>query len=96
MPGYRTTASARRDLDDIERYYIRIANESIVDRLLAGLYYRFDLLAEYPRLGLAVGFGLRRYYVPNSAFTILYYPRADHVEIARVIRGARQVDLAIQ
>ena len=40
--------------------------------------------------------GLRKYTVPQSPFVILYYPRADYVEIARVIHGVQHVDRAIQ
>ena len=70
------------------------------NRQLARLYYRFELLAEYPYLGMAGGMadasGLRRYNVPGTAFIILYYPRAGHVEIARVIHCVHRVESAIQ
>ena len=96
MSEYRLSASAQQDLYDIAAYYVNIANETIANRQIARLYYRFQLLVEYPRLGIAAGSELRRYHVPDTAFVILYYPRADYVEIARIIHGVHRVDLAVQ
>ena len=96
MPPYTLTGPAQRDLGDIEGYYVNIANESVAARQIAGLVYRFELLAEFPGMGRDSGSGLRRYTVPRSPFVILYYPRTDHVEIARIIRGIQHVDRAIQ
>ena len=99
MPAFRLMRPARIDLDDIKEFYPGIANESIANRQLARLYYRFELLAQYPLIGQAlttVPSGLRRYNVPRSPFFILYYPRDDGVEIARVVHGVQHVDRAIQ
>ena len=99
MPGYRLIEPAQRDLDDIERYYVSIANELIATRQVARLVYRFELLADYPLIGQSLSdrvSGLRKYTVPQSPFVILYYPRAGYVEIARVLHGVQQVDRAIQ
>ena len=99
MPGYFITGPAQRDLGDIEHYYTSIANESVARRQLALLYYRFDLLGEYPYIGWSLEIHvprLRRYTVPRAPFVILYYTRDDYVEIARVIHGIQHLDRAIQ
>ena len=99
MPGYCLREPAQSDLDDIESYYVSIANELIATQQIARLVYRFELLADYPLMGQGLSdrvSGLRKYTVPQSPFVILYYPRASYVEIARVIHGIQHMDRAIQ
>ena len=99
MSSYTLTASAEADLRDIKDFYRSISNELISNRRIAQIYYRFELLATYPLLGIArTGdvSGLRSYPIPRSTVTILYSPRDGSVEIVRVVIGSHNLERVIQ
>jgi toxin ParE1/3/4 len=92
MSQYRLTEEARDDLDEIW-LYIAEDNPPAADDLLDTLYERFVLLAEQPFLGRArpeLAPNLRSFPVGN--YVIFYRPIDDGVEIARVLRGSRDID----
>jgi toxin ParE1/3/4 len=92
MSEYRLTQEARQDLDEIW-LYIAEDNPPAADDLLDALYERFVLLAQQPFLGRArpeLAPNLRSFPVGN--YVIFYRPIDDGVEIARVLRGSRDID----
>jgi toxin ParE1/3/4 len=96
MSEYRLTEEARQDLDEIW-LYIAEDNPSAADGFLDTLYERFVLLAQQPFLGRArpeLAPHLRSFPVGN--YVIFYRPIDDGVEIARVLRGSRDIDALFQ
>lgn len=96
MSHYRLTPEAREDLDEIW-LYIAADNPNAADGFLDTLYERFVLLAGQPLLGRArpeLALHLRSFAVGN--YVIFYRPMADGVEIARVLRGSRDIDALFQ
>ena len=96
MSEYRLTEEARQDLDEIW-LYIAEDNPSAADGFLDTLYERFVLLAQQPFLGrarLELAPHLRSFPVGN--YVIFYRPIDDGVEIARVLRGSRDIDALFQ
>lgn len=89
MATILVTPLAQEDLGDIWDY----ASESSVeraDRLLDLIYEKCQRLAEYPEMGRArheLLVNLRSFTVKN--YVIFYQPRADGIEVLRVLYGAR-------
>ena len=99
MATYALAASAQADLRELDSFYRSIGNERIANRRISQIYYRFQLLALYPLLGIARtgdASGIRSYLVPRSSITVLYFPRAEFVEIVRVIIGSQNLERVIQ
>lgn len=99
MAFYTLTESAQADLREIKDFYRSISNEAVSNRRISQIYYRVELLASFPLLGIARSgdvSGLRSYPVPRSTITILYYPRDGFVEIVRVIIGSHNLERVIQ
>ena len=99
MASYTLAASAEADLREIKDFYRSITSESVSDRRISQIYYRFELLASFPLLGIARSgdvSGIRSYPVPRSTITILYFPRDEFVEIVRVIIGSHNLERVIQ
>jgi len=96
MSGYVVSDLALDDLSDI-RQYIAADNVSAADRVIAGFFHRFRLIAEQPELGAArpefKGGNLRVHSV--GSFVIFYRIVEGDVEIARVLHGSRDVDALI-
>lgn len=85
------TTQALEDLDGLWSY-IAQHNVPAADRMLDGLYERFQLLADNPLLGerqpyLADG-EYRRFTYRN--YVVYYTPNDDGVTIVRVLHGARE------
>jgi toxin ParE1/3/4 len=83
---------AEQDLDDIEDH---IAAENVVaaHELTHLFYEKCALLATQPEMGRArpeLGHDLRSFPVGN--FLIVYRPAQDGIEVARVLRGSRDID----
>jgi toxin ParE1/3/4 len=92
MSHYRLTGQAQTDLDEIW-LYIAEHNIPAADRFLDILDERFVLLAGQPLLGRArpeLAPNLRSLSVGN--YVIFYRPIDDGIEVARVLRGARDID----
>ena len=94
VPHYTISWEAQQDLNRIWVFCLGVTNERAADRQLSRLYDRFQLLAEFPYLGMAwpdYAPGIRRHHVPNTPFVALYYPREGHIEIARVVHGSQDI-----
>jgi toxin ParE1/3/4 len=99
MPTYTLTDTAQADLDEIQQFYRSITSEAVSNRRIGQLYFRFELLAAFPNMGMARSndvSGLRSYVVPRTTLTILYFPRPEYLEIVRIIFGSRGIERAIQ
>ena len=99
MPTFTLTATAQADLEEIEQFYRSIFGERVSSSRISQLYYRFELLAAFPNLGIARSAdvsGIRSYLVPRSTLTILYFPRDEYVEIVRIIFGSRDIERVVQ
>lgn len=91
---------ARAALEDLDYIHARLAEDNIdaADRVQAAAFNTFDLLSRNPEIGRARNFhgkakDLRSFGVsgfPN--YVIFYRLRSDHLEIARVLHGAQDVE----
>ena len=91
MKQYRVSDAARADLDEI---WLRIAEDDLdaADRFIRSLVSRFPTLASMPYMGRQredLSPRLRSFPVKN--YIIFYRPRADGVEIVRVLHGAQDL-----
>lgn len=86
MPNFRLSKRAASDIEQIGDY--GIANFGLTQALKyhLGLDSRFEMLAEYPRIGTP-SYDLRRglYHWPYEAHTIFYTIHPDHILIVRVL-----------
>jgi len=88
----RIADRARNDLDDIWDY-IAQRNLDAADAFLDKLQARFPMLARYPeagRLRQELGPTLRSF--PVGEFIIFYRPIPQGIEVARVLRGRRDIE----
>ncbi len=86
----RFTAAAANDLADI-RGYIRERNPSAANRLMKRFRRTFNLLLKNPGMGALVGSdppGIRS--VSVGVYVIHFRQAKLHVEIVRVVHGARE------
>ncbi len=94
MSRYRLARQAEADLDDIWSYIgIEQQNPTAADSVLSALHARFSLLATQPLMGVSreeYGENLRSFVSDN--YLIFYRPIDDGIEVARVIRGSRDID----
>jgi toxin ParE1/3/4 len=86
--------SARSDLDGVWDY-VAIENDAqtAAEKLIDRFHDAFRRLARHPGLGTTCDWlrpGLRRF--PVWPYVIFYTPKADRVEIERVIHGARNIE----
>jgi toxin ParE1/3/4 len=89
---YRLSPVALRDLDDAW-FYIAQDNPRAADRFLDGLGEKLSMLAVHPELGRQcreLGPDLHRF--PVGAYIIFYRIGAAHVEIVRILHGARDIE----
>jgi len=92
---YRLSAAAQTDLDDVW-LYIAQDNPRAADRFLDDLEDKLVMLATQPHLGRRcdeLGAGLQRF--PVGAYVIFYRIRAKHMEIVRVLHGARDIEFIL-
>jgi toxin ParE1/3/4 len=90
--GYRLSPPARNDIDEIWDF-IAQDNPEAAERFTAMLTGKFHAIAAEPHMGRAcskLGAGLRRFPVGN--YVNFYRPTESHVEIARVLHGARDIE----
>jgi toxin ParE1/3/4 len=86
MPSYRLSAEAADDIENIGEFGIATFGLAQALKYLLALEARFDLLGQFPRLGLPtydLRPGLYRY--PYASHTIFYTIEPDHVFIVRVL-----------
>ncbi|HVT23116.1 MAG TPA: type II toxin-antitoxin system RelE/ParE family toxin [Rhizomicrobium sp.] len=71
--------------------FIAADSETAADRIISTLQRAGESLDQFPKLGRAGRVShTRELVVSGTAYFLVYYIRRDHVEIARVIHGARQ------
>jgi toxin ParE1/3/4 len=86
---YRLSPLAEQDLDEIWSYVAEDSSPATADRLVDALIYRFELLAEQPRMGRPrpeFGAGVRSFAVENQ---VIYYRHDGDIVIARVLHSRR-------
>lgn len=91
MKGYRVSAAARMDLEEIW-LYIAQDNPDAADRFIRAIISRFPKLAMTPELGRRreeLSPRLRSF--PLNNYVIFYRPTENGIEIARVLHGARDL-----
>lgn len=91
MSQYRISDQARADVSELWDY---IARQSVraADRLVDAIFDKYKILASFPELGTSYEQyrpGLRGFAFGN--FVIFYRASEDGIEVARVVRGARDL-----
>ena len=92
MASYYLLETAQRDLQAIWRYYDRLGGEQLAQQQVRNLHRRFELLFDFPNLGRErpeLAEGIRSFVSSNPAYTILYFPLEDWIEIAHVVHGSQ-------
>lgn len=90
--NYRLSPAAQTDLDDVW-LYIAQDNPQAADRFLDTLEEKLAMLTTHPNVGRKcdeLGPGLQRF--PVSAYVVFYRFQAEHMEIVRVLHGARDIE----
>jgi toxin ParE1/3/4 len=88
MPGYRLSVEAAVDLESIADYGVAAFGLAQALKYHLALESRFELLAQFPRIGLPTYDllpGLYRF--PYAAHVIFYLIAPDHVLLVRVLHG---------
>jgi toxin ParE1/3/4 len=88
MPGDRLSVEAAADISNIAHYGISTFGLAQALKYHSGLESRFELLAQFPRIGTPtydLRSGLYRY--PYVSHAIFYTIEPDHVFIARVLHA---------
>ncbi len=94
MNSYRFSSDANTDIEGIALYIFDL-NPVAADRFLDALDRTCELLAQHPLIACSrpeLGENVRSFPVGN--YLIFYVPRADGVDIARVIYGGRDLPSA--
>ncbi len=92
MPEFRLSERAERDLVEIYDYTDQTFGAYQADAYHAGLERTFDLLANFPRIGLAVNeiaAGFRRFRF--QAHLVFYTEEDDFILIRAVLHQAREI-----
>lgn len=90
---FRIAAQAKRDLNDIWDYVAERSTLRVADTTLDEIQRGFPLLAQFPEMGV-----LRKELTPTlrsfvvGEFLIFYRPIKGGIEIARVLRGSRDIE----
>src|SRR5580692_8233164 len=92
--AHRISDEAQAELDDIWYYVAQKSyGESVADRLIDRITYRFSMLAQHPHIGRArdedLRLGLRTF--PVESYIIVYRVDGDDVTILLVVRGDRDL-----
>jgi toxin ParE1/3/4 len=88
MPGYKLSVEAAADLESIGDFGIAIFGLAQALKYHLALESRFELLAQFPRIGLPTYDllpGLYRF--PYAAHVIFYTIAPDHIFIVRVLHA---------
>jgi toxin ParE1/3/4 len=92
MAGFRLSELAIDDLARI-RHYVGADSQTTADKVIAGFFKRFELLADHPQMGAPAeefaAADLRVHSVGN--FLLFYRVIHEGIEIARVLHGAREI-----
>ncbi len=93
MNSYTFSDEAVRDLNDICDYIARNSSRA-ASELFDAIRQKCKLVAEFPNMGKryeSLAPNLRGFIVRD--YLIFYYPRSDGIDIARVLRGDRDLEL---
>lgn len=93
MNSYTFSDESVRDLNEICDYISR-NNPRTASELFDIIRQKCKLVAEFPNMGKPyerLASNLRGFRVRD--YLIFYYPRADGIDIARVVRGDRDLEL---
>ncbi len=89
---WRISPAAQGDLEDCWLYIAR-DNPEAGDRLLDTIEKKMAMLAKHPHLGRAcVELGPNLHRFPAGPCVIFYRIQAGHIEIVRVLHGARDIE----
>ncbi len=92
MADFIVSKCAADDLADIYAYTFNMFGERQAERYTRDLYSRFQLLAEFPGLGLPVPIEHAACLkFPTGSHVIYYRQAGSGVVIARVLHGAQDV-----
>ncbi len=89
MPGLIWTASALRDLADLDAYLIEQDAALSAVRILGYLRAAADRVRDYPGIGRSITQGVRVWRVARTAYILLYTIEQDDVAILRVLHERR-------
>jgi toxin ParE1/3/4 len=102
-PAFMFRSRARQDLVEQYLYLEDEAGVEVAERYYAAIEETFNRLVRYPLSGSPCDFavtrlgGLHRAPVAGfPAYLIFYLPRAEGVEIVRVLHGARDIGSLLQ
>lgn len=93
MNSYTFSDEAVRDLNEVCEYISR-NNPRAASELFDAIRQKCKLVAEFPNMGKRyerLAPNLRGFIVRD--YLIFYYPRSDGIDIARVLRGDRYLEL---
>jgi len=94
MNSYTFSDESVRDLNDICEYIARNSSSKAASELFDAIRQKCKLVAEFPNMGKRyerLAPNLRGFIVRD--YLIFYYPRSDGIDIARVLRGDRDLEL---
>lgn len=97
----RPRAAATADFDAITDFYLVEAGVSVAQRFGSALTSAYERLARNPAIGspLIGGTcgrpGLRSWPVTGFPYLVCYFERPDHVDVVRVLHGARDLAVAL-
>ena len=102
-PRYVVRPKADRDLDDQAYYLADVASPEVGHRFLIAAHEVFSLLASQPEMGWRlksnrrVLASLRVFRIPGfDKVLVLYQPRAEGIEIVRVVHGSRNLQALLR
>jgi toxin ParE1/3/4 len=93
--------AATDDFDDIVDYYLGASGPALTTRFSEALNAAFDLIGRNPGIGstrlgeLGELPGLRAWPVRGFPHLIFYFERADHVDVWRILHGARDLGVVL-
>jgi toxin ParE1/3/4 len=93
MSSYSFSDVAVRDLDEICDRIAQV-NAKAASELFEAIRQKCRLVAGFPNMGKSynkLAPGLRGFIVKD--YIILYYPRTDGIDVARVVSGYRDLEL---
>ncbi|KQM87192.1 hypothetical protein ASE67_05510 [Sphingomonas sp. Leaf23] len=89
MPGLIWTASALRDLTDLDTYLIEQDAGSSAVRILDSVSAAAGRLCEYPAIGRSLGENVRVWRTFGTPYVLLYTIEQEEVAILRVLHERR-------
>ncbi len=92
MSSYSFSDAAVQDLNEIGDYIAR-NNPDAASKLFDAIRQKCVVVAGFPKMGKSYALlspGLRGFIIDD--YIIFYYPRADGIDIARVVSGSRDLE----